>query len=193
MSKKIFIQIILLILVFLVLIVVYQKYFKKELKKNTNIDKQEIIEKKNNLINISYESIDKQGRKYIITAEAGNFNEEKPDLIYMTKVNAEIFLLDGSIIYINSLNAEYNNQNYDTKFYRSVKLNFLEHSITCNNLNIFFEENLIEAFDNLNYKNLDLIMLADKIEIDLLTKNSRIYNFDKGNVIIKSRDLNGNN
>ena len=111
----------------------------------------------------------------------------------MTKVNAEIFLLDGSIIYINSLNAEYNNQNYDTKFYRSVKLNFLEHSITCNNLNIFFEENLIEAFDNLNYKNLDLIMLADKIEIDLLTKNSRIYNFDKGNVIIKSRDLNGNN
>ena len=122
-----------------------------------------------------------------------NFNEEKPDLIYMTKVNAEIFLLDGSIIYINSLNAEYNNLNYDTKFYRSVKLNFLEHSITCNNLNIFFEENLIEAFDNLNYKNLNLIMLADKIEIDLLTKNSRIYNFDKGNVIIKSRDLNGNN
>ncbi len=193
MSKKIFIQIILLILVFLVLIVVYQKYFKKELKKNTNIDKKESIEKKNNLINISYESIDKQGRKYIITAEAGNFNEEKPDLIYMTKVNAEIFLLDGSIIYINSLNAEYNNLNYDTKFYRSVKLNFLEHSITCNNLNIFFEENLIEAFDNLNYKNLNLIMLADKIEIDLLTKNSRIYNFDKGNVIIKSRDLNGNN
>tara|TARA_Y100001980_G_C14353110_1_gene163494 strand:- start:43 stop:624 length:582 start_codon:yes stop_codon:yes gene_type:complete len=193
MSKKIFIQIILLILVFLVLIVVYQKYFKKELKENTNIDKQESIEKKNNLINISYESIDKQGRKYIITAEAGNFNEERPDLIYMTKVNAEIFLLDGSIIYINSLNAEYNNLNYDTKFYKSVKLNFLEHSITCNNLNIFFEENLIEAFDNLNYKNLDLIMLADKIEIDLLTKNSRIYNFDKGNVIIKSRDLNGNN
>jgi len=175
------------------LIVVYQKYFKKELKKNTNIDKKESIEKKNNLINISYESIDKQGRKYIITAESGNFNEEKPDLIYMTKVNAEIFLLDGSIIYINSLNAEYNNLNYDTKFYRSVKLNFLEHSITCNNLNIFFEENLIEAFDNLNYKNLNLIMLADKIEIDLLTKNSRIYNFDKGNVIIKSRDLNGNN
>lgn len=193
MSKKIFIQIILLILVFLVLIVVYQKYFKKELKKNTNIDKQEIIEKKNNLINISYESIDKQGRKYIITAEAGNFNEEKPDLIYMTKVNAEIFLLDGSIIYINSLNAEYNNQNYDTKFYRSVKLNFLEHSITCNNLNIFFEENLIEAFDNLNYKNLDLIMLADKIEIDLLTKKSKIYNFNNSNVIIKKKNSNGDN
>tara|TARA_B100000963_G_scaffold198115_1_gene172442 strand:- start:13042 stop:13623 length:582 start_codon:yes stop_codon:yes gene_type:complete len=193
MRKKIFIQILLLILVFIVLIIVYQKYFREELKEPIDINKEENIKEENNLINISYESIDRQGRKYIITAETGNFNEEKPDLIYMTNVSAEIFLLDGSIIYINSLNAEYNNLNYDTKFYESVKLNFLEHSITCNNLNIFFEENLIEAFDNLNYKNSDIIMLADKIEIDLLTKNSKIYNFDKDNVIIKSRDLNGNN
>ena len=58
----------------------------------------------------------------------------------MTDVNAKIILLDGSIIYINSLNAEYNTVNYDTKFQNNIKLNFLEHNIFCNNLNIFFRK-----------------------------------------------------
>ena len=56
----------------------------------------------------------------------------------------------------------------------------------------FFQKNLIEAFDDLTYKNSDIIMLADKIEIDLLTKKSKIYNFNNSNVIIKKKNLNGN-
>ena len=111
----------------------------------------------------------------------------------MTNVEAKIILLDGSIIYIESLNAEYDSSNYDTKFIKNVKLNFLNHNIFCQNLNIFFQKNLIEAFNDLTYKNLDIIMLADKVEIDLLTKKSKIYNFDKSNVIIKKKNLNGNN
>ena len=72
-------------------------------------------------------------------------------------------------------------------------MNFLEHDIFCNNLNIFFKNNLLEAYNDLTYKNLDIIMMADKIEIDLLTKNSKIFNLDEGKVEIKKRILNGNN
>ena len=151
------------------------------------------FDKENNLINITYESIDTSGRKYIINADSGKFDEQEPDLIFMTNVNAKIILLDGSIIYINSLNAEYNTINYDTKFQKNIKLNFLEHNIFCNNLNIFFMDNLLEAYNDLTYKNLEIIMLADKIEIDLLTKNSKIFNFNEKKVKIKKRNLNGNN
>jgi len=193
MKKEISIQIFLTILVLIILVFVYQKYFKKEFNENIAVNKDENTKKENNLINIVYESIDKKGRKYIITAETGNFKEEEPDLIYMTIVEAKIFLLDGSVIYIDSLNAEYNTISYDTKFNNKVNLNFLEHDIFCNNLNIFFKENLIEAFSDLNYKNLDIIMFADKIEIDLLTSNSKIYNFKENSVIIKNRNLDGNN
>ena len=193
MRKEISIQIFLTIFVLIILIFVYQKYFKREFNENVAINKNENTKEENNLINIVYESIDKEGRKYIITAETGSFKEEEPDLIYMTIVEAKVFLLDGSVIYIDSLNAEYNNVNYDTKFYNNVKLNFLEHDIFCNNLNIFFKENLIEAFNDLNYKNLDIIMFADKIEIDLLTNNSKIYNFNEKSVIIKNNNLDGNN
>ena len=193
MRKEIAIQIFLTILVLIILIFVYQKYFKREFDENVAVNKDKNTNEENNLVNIVYESIDKEGRKYIITAETGNFKEEEPDLIYMTTVEAKIFLLDGSVIYIDSLNADYNTMNYDTKFYNEVKLNFLENNIFCNNLNIFFKDNLIEAFNDLNYKNLDIIMFADKIEIDLLTNNSKIYNFNENSVIIKSRDLNGSN
>ena len=193
MRKEILVQIFLTILVLIILIFVYQKYFKKEFNENIAVNKDENAKKENNLINIVYESVDKEGRKYIITAETGNFKKEEPDLIYMTIVEAKIFLLDGSVIYIDSLNAEYNTISYDTKFNNKVKLNFLEHDIFCNNLNIFFKENLIEAFNDLNYKNLDIIMFADKIEIDLLTSNSKIYNFNENSVIIKNRNLDGNN
>ena len=193
MRKEISIQIFLTILVLIILIFVYQKYFKKEFNENIAVNKDENAKEENNLINIVYESTDKEGRKYIITAETGNFKEEEPDLIYMTIVEAKIFLVDGSVIHINSLNAEYNTTIYDTKFYNNVKLNFLEHDIFCNNLNFFFKDNLIEAFDDLNYKNLDIIMFADKIEIDLLTKNSKIYNFNENSVIIRNKELDGNN
>ena len=193
MRKEIAIQIFLTILVLIILIFVYQKFFKREFDENIAVNKDKNTNEENNLVNIVYESIDKEGRKYIITAETGNFKEEEPDLIYMTTVEAKIFLLDGSVIYIDSLNADYNTMNYDTKFYNKVKLNFLENNIFCNNLNIFFKDNLIEAFNDLSYKNLDIIMFADKIEIDLLTNNSKIYNFNENSVIIKNRNLNGNN
>ena len=193
MRKEILIQVFLIILVLTILIFIYQKYLKEESNDSVAINKDEIIKTEDNLINIEYESIDKEGRRYIITAETGNFKKEKSELIFMTNVNAKIFLLDGSIIYVSSLNAEYNTLVYNTKFYKEVNMRFLEHHIFCENLNIFFNKNLIEAFNNLNYKNLDIIMLADKIEIDLLTKNSKIYNFNENNIIIKNRILDGNN
>ena len=110
MRKQILIQIFLSILVLIILVFVYQKYFKTELEKDAIINENspknnEKNNQENNLINITYDSIDREGRKYIITAETGNFKENEPDLIYMTNVNAKIILLDGSIIYINSLKA----------------------------------------------------------------------------------------
>ena len=172
---------------------VYQAYFKKVSDLDAPEIKLENTNQENNLKNITYDSIDREGVKYIISAETGTFKEQEPDIIYMSKVTAKIILLDGSTMYIESLNAKYNNLNYDTKFQNDVKLNFLEHNVFCNNLDIFFKDNLLEAYKDLTYKNLDIIMLADKIEIDLLTKNSKIFNFNEDKVKIKKKNLNGNN
>ncbi len=193
MRKKIFIQALLILSIIFIFLFVYLNYFKKADKVDILQVEERNIDQKNSLINITYESIDALGRKYVINAESGNFDEQKPDLIFMDDVKARIILLDGSIIYINSLYAEYNTVNYDTKFQKDIKLNFLEHNIFCNNLNIFFKDNLLEAYNDLTYKNQEIVMLADKMEINLLTKNLKIFNFNDGKVEIKKRNLNGDN
>jgi len=193
MKKKIFIQILLSVLILIIFFSIYQKYFKKTLVSDRSQIEEKEINQSNSLENITYDSVDREGRKYIVTAESGFFNEQEPDIVFMNNANAKIVLLDGSVIYIKSSTAEYNSLNYDTKFQKDVKLKFLEHNVFCNNLNIFFQDNLLEAYNDLTYKNLDIIMLADKIEIDLLTKNSKIFNFNERKVKIKKRNINGNN
>ena len=192
MKKKIFIQFLLALSVFLIFFSIYLIYFKDISEIETPTLTQENENQENILVNITYESIDSSGRKYIIKAESGMLDGEKPDLINMINVKAKIILLDNSVIYISSLKAEYNTVNYDTKFQRDIKLNFLENDIFCDNLNILFKDNLLEAYNDLIYKNLDIILRADKIEIDLLTKNSKIFNFDENKVEIKNNP-NGNN
>ena len=193
MKKKIFIQILLSVLILIIFFSIYQRYFKETLVSDRSQIEEKEINQSNSLENITYDSVDREGRKYIVTAESGFFNEQEPDIVFMNNANAKIILLDGSIIYIKSSTAEYNSLNYDTKFQKDVKLKFLEHNVFCNNLNIFFQDNLLEAYNDLTYKNLDIIMLADKIEIDLLTKNSKIFNFNESKVKIKKRNINGNN
>ena len=192
MKKKIFIQFLLALSVFLIFFTIYLIYFKDISEIETPTLTQENENQENILVNITYESIDSSGRKYIIKAESGMLDGEKPDLINMINVKAKIILLDNSIIYISSLKAEYNTVNYDTKFQKDIKLNFLENDIFCDNLNILFKDNLLEAYNDLIYTNLDIILRADKIEIDLLTKNSKIFNFDENKVEIK-KNPNGNN
>ena len=193
MKKKILLQILLSVLILIIFFSIYQRYFKKTLVSDRSQIEEKEINQSNSLENITYDSVDREGRKYIVTAESGFFNEQEPDIVFMNNANAKIVLLDGSVIYIKSSTAEYNSLNYDTKFQKDVKLKFLEHNVFCNNLNIFFQDNLLEAYNDLTYKNLDIIMLADKIEIDLLTKNSKIFNFNESKVKIKKRNINGNN
>ena len=194
MKKKIFVQIFLILLILLIIFITYQKYFKKDLSTNKLPKGEKFVIKESNLINnITYESIDNKGRKYIIKSKTGSFDENKSELIFMTNVNAQIILLDKSTIHINSNKAEYNNVTYDTKFYEEVNLNYLEHSMFCNNLNVYFKDNLLEAYNDLTYENQNIIMFADKIEMDLLTKNSKIFKFDESKVKIETKNSNGNN
>ena len=104
----------------------------------------------------------------------------------MEKVSAKVILKNGNIIYIDALKAKYNTLSYETLFQDNVKLNFLDHEVTSDNLDLLFNTNILTAYNNLLYKNLNLSINADKIEIDMITKNSRIFNFDEKNVKIRN-------
>ena len=93
----------------------------------------------------------------------------------MKNVLATINLKDTNQINISSDIATFNNINYDTNFYNNVLVTYGGHTITSNNLDLFFEKNLATITQNIIYKNLNTTLEADKVEIDLITKNSKIF------------------
>ena len=187
MKSKILIQFFLFLIVILISSVDYLNYFKKNNTLQSNLSKKNLnkIEKDNIIKKLEYKSNDEQGRKYIIKSEKGSIDQNNSDIIFMENVNARIILEDGTIVYISSNKAIYNNKLFNTNFEDNVKLKFLSHNLSSENLDLVFDENKIEVYNNLIYKNLDLTMIADKIEIDMITKYSKIFNFDEDKVKIE--------
>ena len=192
MLKKILIQIFLVIIIIIISIIFYFKYIYIS---DQNIKVGKIKEEgirlestKGNVISdISYQSQDLEGRKYLIKSQKGIVNKDNPNIIEMENVNARIFLIDGTFLTIVSDYAVYNNIKFDTEFSKNVEVKHLNHIIKSDNLVISFEGNQLEAFNNLTYENLDLIMFADKIIFDLKSKNTKIFNFDDSNIKVQNK------
>ena len=181
MKKKIFIQITLILLIFCFSYYIYNKYFfvntpekklSNEKSTNENINAN-LIEK------INYKSSDFKGRIYNIKAESGSLDLSNNQVIKMSKVNANIKLDDGTLITITSDFADYNSITYDTKFNSNVISEYLDHKIFSELLIIDFNENILEATNKITYTNPNTIMKADKLKVDLLTKDIKISNFDE--------------
>jgi len=143
----------------------------KKIDKNSSFD----VKNSNLIYNIEYISEFKDGSFYVITSEVGELIFDQPGLIKMKKVIATINLNNSSPIKISSDGAIYDNINHNTKFYENVIMNYDEHNTNSDNLDLLLDKNLVTLFNNVIYKNLDAELKADKMEIDLITKNSKIF------------------
>lgn len=131
---------------------------------------------------IKYQSTDLKNNTYEITSEYGVINKENTDAIYMTNVKAYIYLKDKNPVLITSKYALYNSINYETYFSENVILTFEINKLTSENLDFSFEKNIANAYNNVIYSNPDITSYADKLEIDLITKDSRIFMDDDSKV-----------
>ena len=182
MKKEILIQLILALTVIIISIIFFKTYLvDSKLTQNPNKKTIEIggstteLGQKNIIHNIEYISKDKKGNMYVITSEFSEIDEKIPELVLMKKVKATLSRRNSDSILIYAENALYNGQNHNTEFFTNVKINFNDQNISSNNLDLNIEKNFIKIFNDVVYKNLDTQLLADKIEIDLITKNSKIY------------------
>jgi hypothetical protein len=179
MEYKKIIQFVFGIFFLIIIFLFYEKYFlsNKELSitQNTN-DNFKDLEVKSNLIqDIKYETIDSNGNKYFIYSKYGEANINNPDIILMKNVFARVEIFEKDTIYINSLSAKYNITNYETNFDTDIELKYLDHTIFAENMDLSFQKNFAWLYTNVVYKGYGYELYADKIEIDLITKNSKIY------------------
>ena len=179
MDKKTVVQLFLTSVIIVIFLVIFYKYFNQEksTKKIDNIEKEtskNLNEKSNLIKDIEYFSKDESGSIYNISAESGNINDDNPDIIFLKNVKAKISTLNSQDIFIQSDFAKYNSKNFDTNFYENIKVEYAEHEIDCEYLDLLFNKNQAILYDNIVYKNLETRLLADRLEIDLITKNSKL-------------------
>ena len=182
MNKKTIIQITLFLILSFIVLFFYYKYFflKKEninlIKLNQNI---EVIKTGNNLIkNLEYLSTDKNGNKYLITAEYGEISNTNNNIILMKNVNSQIDFIKRETVYLSSDFAKYNVLSLETNFNKNVILEYTEHKINSENIDLSFKENFAWVYNNIVYKGPTNQFFADRLEIDLLTKNSKVFMYD---------------
>tara|TARA_B100000795_G_scaffold233809_1_gene192723 strand:+ start:961 stop:1599 length:639 start_codon:yes stop_codon:yes gene_type:complete len=135
----------------------------------------------NILNNVTYENFDNEGNRYKIKAKFAYINlvdensARKSKIIDMTDVDSTIYLKELGFLTITSDKAIFNNKNFETNFFGNVELKYLDHQLFGSKLNLLFEQNLITMENQVVYKNLDTELAADRIVIDLITKNSKIF------------------
>ena len=177
MNKKILLQVFLFSIMIIILAVFFKIYFKtsKLTKKHDIKINNSNLNQNNVMSNIKYIAADKIGNEYIVQSKLAEFDPNEPNLILMREVEGFIEIANSNPIFITSDKAIYNKLNHDTKFFENVFIAYDNHKISSQNLELFFDRNLASISKKIIYKNLNTELRADRIEIDLITKNSKIF------------------
>ena len=188
-SKKVYA----LSLITLILILVYigkkEIFPNKNLETNKELDVVDNSYSSNLIKEVNYISKDSRGNEYVINAEIGEIDIKNPDIIYLTSVKALINLKNSETIIIKSDFGKYNTKNFDTIFSQNVNIDYLDKNITGEYLDFSLEKNLMLISRNIVYTGPDNILKADAMEMNIQTKDSKIFMYEQNKKVnIKSKN-----
>ena len=139
---------------------------------------EETISNSNIIENVNYTSKDTQGNEYTINASKGEIDYSNSNILYLTNVYAIIKLKNSEKITISSDYGKYNSDNYDTIFSKNVLIKYLNNKITGEYLDLSLEGNLMIISKKVTYNNLNNLLKADVIEMNLKTKDTKIFMYE---------------
>ena len=195
MGKKNFIQLFLFILLILITFIILSVFYKSDkivkssMKIEINKPEETKSEDNKNLIqDIRYTSNNDNGDIIEILADYGEPSTEISDLMFLTKVEANINLKNKSDIKLTSDYANFNSKTFETTFINNVKIFRNDETIEGKELYLVFDQtekvlkknlnadqNLIRIKHDVIIKKPGYMLKADVLEIDLITKNTKIY------------------
>lgn len=209
MERKTIIQILIILILIFVSILVYKFYYNQDVKKNVQINnkstsKNKISNEGQNLIqDIKYTSNNRKGDIYEIIADYGETSLTDPNLMFLTNVTGNIIFQKKDNIKLISDFANFNTKTFETTFINNVKVVRGEEIITGNELYLILEQNedaiknnanidqnLIRISYNVMFESPGYTLKADVIEIDLITKNMKIFMNNKLKKVVATGELN---
>ena len=187
--KKILIIFFLFLIGLILFFFVYSKFLKKETKLDPDLIQKDTPVYNSNIIkDVYYTSKDADGNEYIITAKEGEIDFSNSNILYLTGVKGLIRIKDSDDITIISNYGRYNTDNFDTIFSKNVIINYLDNKITGEYLDFSITRNSMIISREVVYTNLENILKADAVEINLKTKDTKIFMYEiKEKINIKSK------
>ena len=187
--KKIGKVIFIIFIILSVIFYLYSSFYKKNKDKKILELSEELSNNSNIIENVKYQSTDAKGNKYLIKALTGEVDYSNSNVIYLTDVESLITLENSEIITITSDYGKYNSLNLDTIFSKNVIINYLENKIIGEYLDFSIDRNTMIISKNVIYTNLENILKADVIEMNIESKDTKIFMYEKEKKVnIKSKD-----
>ena len=190
MNVKIATQILMVLLIILISWLFFYKYL-KQTKINT---KQDVPIKSDNLLNnsssnfidnVNYTSSDLNGNEYKIIAEKAEIDISNPDIMFLENVTAFVYINKSlDTVKITSNFGKYNTKNYDTIFSKNVIITYPDHKITGDYLDFSLLNNLGTMSVNVVYNGDKTRLIADRIEINISTKDTKIFMNNNNNKVL---------
>jgi hypothetical protein len=189
------IQLIIILIIILSFYLIFKNYLifdeDKKVVKNSFNNLEEITKNDNNenlIKNLKYEINIDQNQKYVLTATKSSVsNLDGAEIIYMEKVKAIFFDENDNQMIVTSDNGIFNGSSYDSEFSSNVKINYDNHEILAEKMDLNFTKKILNIYENVLYFNADLSLVADIVSINLITKKTDIYmNNNKKKVLINT-------
>ena len=204
MNKKTIIQILLVTILIIASFSIFNFFYipkegdqKLESEKKTNIDNELNNTDKNIIKDIEYSLNNDNGNIYRVIADFGEVKIDNPDLMFLTNVTAIVIFNDKMSIILESDFADFNSRTFETTFLNNVQVKKDKEIITGDELYLVLEnndkeilnkpdieENLIRISHNVTYKKPGYILKADILELDLISKNIKIYMLNENEKIL---------
>ncbi len=190
MNRRLVKKILLTVLTMILIVFIYKKLsMDKEVIINGDTNSKDIDTNSSVIKDVSYVSKDASGNEYILFASEGQIDMSDNKKIFLTNVEAMINLNDNSKVQIKSDFGKYNIDNFDTIFSKNVIITYMNSEIKGNYLDFSLERNSLIISKNVVFNNLNNMLKADVVEIDIKTKDTKIYMYEnEKKVNIKSID-----
>lgn len=199
MEKKTLVQIFLFILLILLVLFTFIFFYNSDEVKqssdkpeNTNINTASSQDDQNIIENIKYTSSNNNGDVFEIFADFGEPSSINPELMLLKSVKAQIIFTNKNNINLTSDFADFNTKTFETLFFDNVKITRLDEVMTGEKLYLVLEnddelvekdlkkeQNILRMSNNILFEKPGYTLKADILEIDLITKNLKIYMNDK--------------
>ena len=187
-KRKKKIRIIQFFLLTLGVLITYFTYYNKDSTDKDIISskpiKESIPEKENKdvFFNIEYTGLDLNGNRYLLKSKEAQLDKSKPEIVYMKDVSATFYFKDNTVLYVWSDEGIYNNKNFDMKFDKKVKAEYMNSKLFAEKAHYSNTENFLSIYENVRIKDIRGNLIADKLLFDINKQNLAITSFNDGKI-----------